>query len=56
MWTALVGILDRVRKEIKLGAKIEMEHTDSKAKAKEIAMDHITEYPDYYSNKKHGVG
>ena len=44
-----------IRKEIKLGAKIEMEHTDSKAKAKEIAMDHITEYPDYYSNKKYGV-
>tara|TARA_R110002020_G_scaffold113236_7_gene260327 strand:- start:1934 stop:4501 length:2568 start_codon:yes stop_codon:yes gene_type:complete len=44
-----------IRKEIKLGAKIEMEHTDSKAKAKEIAMDHITEYPDYYSNKKYGI-
>ncbi len=47
--------IGNIRKEIKLGAKIEMEHTDSKAKAKEIAMDHITEYPDYYSNKKHGV-
>ena len=47
--------IGNIRKEIKLGTKIEMEHTDSKAKAKEIAMDHITEYPDYYSNKKHGV-
>ena len=47
--------IGNIRKEIKLGAKIEMEHTDSKVKAKEIAMDHITEYPDYYSNKKYGV-
>ena len=44
-----------IRKEIKLGAKIEMEHTDSKAKAKEIAMDHVTEFHDFYSNKKHGA-
>ena len=44
-----------IEKEIKVGTKIEMEHTDSKEIAKEIAMDHITEFPDYYTNKKHGV-
>lgn len=44
-----------IKKEIKLGAKVEMEHTNSKAKAKEIAMDHVTEFHDYYSNKKHGA-
>ena len=32
-----------------------MEHTDSKKIAKEITMDHIAEFPDYYTNKKHGV-
>jgi hypothetical protein len=44
-----------IEKEIKVGTKIEMEHTDSKKMAKEIAMDHIAEFPDYYTNKKHGV-
>ena len=44
-----------IEKEIKVGTKIEMEHTDSKKIAKEIAMDHIAEFPDYYTNKKHGV-
>ncbi len=38
--------------EIKLGIKIEMEHTDDPALAKEIAMDHLTELPDYYSRLK----
>jgi len=44
-----------IEKEINVGTKIEMEHTDSKKIAKEIAMDHIAEFPDYYTNKKHGV-
>ena len=39
-----------IKKEIGIGTKIEMEHTDSKSEAKEIAMDHIAEYSDYYSN------
>jgi hypothetical protein len=30
------------------GVKIEMEHTDNKQRATEIAMDHISEFPDYY--------
>ena len=44
-----------IEKEIKVGTEIEMEHTDSKTKAKEIAMDHISEFPDYYTNKKYGL-
>ena len=44
-----------IEKEIEVGTKIEMEHTDSKKMAKEIAMDHIAEFPDYYTNKKYGV-
>jgi len=44
-----------IEKEINVGIKIEMEHTDSKKIAKEIAMDHIAEFSDYYTNKKHGV-
>lgn len=44
-----------IEKEIEAGIKIEMEHTDDKAIAKEIAMDHIFEFPDYYTNKKYGL-
>ena len=44
-----------IKKEIGIGTKIEMEHTDSKSEAKEIAMDHIAEFPDYYSNDEFGI-
>ena len=44
-----------IEKEIEVGTEIEMEHTDSKKMAREIAMDHIAEFPDYYTNKKYGV-
>jgi len=40
--------LDKIQAQLKKGVKIESEHTDDKEKAKEIAMDHITEFPDYY--------
>lgn len=30
------------------GTKVEMEHTDDAAVAERIAMDHLTEYPNYY--------
>ena len=49
------GIADKKKpedfdqKELKLGIKIEMEHTDDPELAKEIAMDHLTEMPDYYT-------
>lgn len=35
--------------QIKLGVKVEMEHTDNPNLAKEIAMDHLVEDPLYYS-------
>ena len=38
-----------IKKQIKLGKKIEMEHTDDPNKAKEIARDHIYEFYDYYT-------
>ena len=44
-----------IKKELKIGTKIELEHTDSRKKAKEIAMDHLAEFPDYYSNEEHGL-
>ena len=44
-----------IKKEIKVGLKIEMEHTDDKDIAKEIAMDHISEYADYYTDPEYGI-
>ena len=37
-----------IKSQLNKGIKVEMEHTNSKAKAKEIAMDHILEDPNYY--------
>jgi hypothetical protein len=41
--------IDKLKKELESGTKVEMEHTDDKSKAKEIAMDHLAEMPDYYT-------
>jgi ADP-dependent phosphofructokinase/glucokinase len=35
--------------ELKKGIKIELEHTDDENIAKEIALDHLAEIPDYYT-------
>ena len=40
--------VDKIQSQIQKGIKIEMEHTDDKEKATEIAMDHVTEFPNYY--------
>lgn len=37
-----------IQKQIQKGIKIEMEHTNNKKIAKEIAMDHLVENPNYY--------
>lgn len=44
-----------IQKEIELGIEIELEHTGDPLVAKEITMDHITEFPDYYSNERYGL-
>jgi len=38
-----------IKHELSIGSKIELEHTDDKALAREIAMDHLWEIPDYYT-------
>lgn len=40
------------KKELAMGIKHEMEHTDDPNKAREIAMDHLSENPKYYSELK----
>lgn len=39
-------------KELAMGIKVEMEHTNNKLLAEKIARDHLSEFPDYYSNLK----
>jgi hypothetical protein len=46
------NMVQSLKKELEMGIKIEMEHTDDKDVAKEIAMDHLWENPSYYSKLK----
>jgi len=46
------NMVQSLKKELKMGIKIELEHTDDEDKAKEIAMDHLWENPSYYSRLK----
>jgi hypothetical protein len=39
-------------KELEMGIKIESEHSDDLFTRKKIAMDHLSEYPDYYTRLK----
>jgi hypothetical protein len=38
--------------KLKQGIKVEMEHTNDREVAKEIAKDHLTEDPNYYEKLK----
>ena len=40
------------KKEIEMGKKVELEHTSDKELAKEIASDHLQEFPEYYTELK----
>jgi hypothetical protein len=44
--------ISRIHAQIRKGIKVEMEHTKDREKAKEIATDHISEFPDYYDRLK----
>jgi hypothetical protein len=41
--------ISKIEAEMKKGKKVEHEHTNSDSKATEIAMDHLVEFPDYYT-------
>ena len=43
---------NQILKQLKMGIKVEMEHTDDPKKAAEIALDHIKENPEYYTKLK----
>jgi len=39
----------KIERELRMGKKVEHEHTNDTSKATEIAMDHLSEIPDYYT-------
>jgi len=41
--------IKKINSQIKMGIKIELEHVDDKDLAREIAIDHLFEIPDYYT-------
>jgi len=47
--------IETIKKEIHIGTQIEKEHTDNDDIAKEIAMDHIVEIDDYYTDPDYGI-
>jgi hypothetical protein len=42
------NMVSSLKKQLVKGIKVEMEHTKDKSKAREIAMDHLWEHPNYY--------
>ena len=40
--------LEDFKKELEAGIAVEMEHTEDQEKAKRIALDHLSEDPEYY--------
>ncbi len=44
--------VDQVKDQLKMGMKVEKEHTDSHKEAVKIAMDHLVEDPEYYTKLK----
>jgi hypothetical protein len=46
---------EKIKSEIEIGTKIEMEHSKSKKVAKEIATDNVYRISDYYTNPDYGI-
>jgi hypothetical protein len=44
--------IDHINKQLDMGIEVEKEHTSSVKAAREIALDHLSELPDYYSRLK----
>jgi hypothetical protein len=41
--------LEELKKQLDMGKEVELEHTKDKSLAQDIAMDHLSEIPDYYT-------
>jgi hypothetical protein len=44
--------LDKINAQLAMGIEVELEHTTDRKIAREIALDHIGEYADYYDRLK----
>jgi len=44
--------LSYLKDQLKAGTKVELEHTSDNKVAREIALDHLNELPDYYERLK----
>ena len=44
--------IESLQKELEMGIKVEIEHTPDENVAREIAMDHLAEDPNYYTKLK----
>jgi hypothetical protein len=44
--------VDKINAQLRNGIQVELEHTGDKNAAKEIALDHLNEFPDYYDRLK----
>jgi hypothetical protein len=44
--------VERINKQLAMGIKVESEHTSDPKIAREIALDHLAEKPDYYTRLK----
>ena len=44
--------VDKIKDQLRMGIKVEKEHTTKPKIAREIALDHLGEKPDYYTRLK----
>lgn len=44
--------VDTINTQVEMGVKVEKEHTKSAVLAKKIALQHLDEFPDYYTRLK----
>ena len=44
--------VDKINSQLKMGIAVEKEHTSDPKVAREIALDHLMERPDYYTKLK----
>lgn len=44
--------IDKIEAQLKMGIEVEKEHTKDEKTAREIALDHLSEKPDYYTKLK----
>jgi len=42
----------KIKQELVMGIEVEKEHTTDEKVAREIALDHLYEFPDYYTRLK----